>query len=61
MSVLLLTVFVSLMLALFFAAGFLYHHDFSGGDPMRDSLLPFNKQENNKPTASTAGKTGERP
>ena len=33
------------MLALFFAAGFLYHHDFSGGDPLRDSLLPFDKRE----------------
>ncbi|MBU3665809.1 MAG: hypothetical protein FGM15_08040 [Chthoniobacterales bacterium] len=48
MSVLYLTIFVSLMLALFFAAGFLYHHDFSGGDPLRDSLLPFNKEEQNK-------------
>ncbi len=37
------------MLALFFAAGFLYHHDFSGGDPLRDSLLPFNKREEKKP------------
>lgn len=44
MSVLFLTIFVSLMLAIFFAAGFLYHHDFSGGDPLRDSLLPFNKE-----------------
>ncbi len=44
-SVLLLTVFVSLMLALFFAGCFLYHHDFSGGDPMRDSLLPFAKED----------------
>lgn len=51
MSVLYLTIFISLMLALFFAAGFLYHHDFSGGDPMRDSLLPFNKQEEKKPPA----------
>lgn len=60
MSVLLLTIFVSLMLALFFAAAFLYHHDFSGGDPMRDSLLPFNKQENKKPAASAAVRTEER-
>ncbi len=52
MSVLFLTVFVSLMLALFFAAGFLYHHDFSGGDPLRDSLLPFNKDEDKKPGES---------
>lgn len=48
MSVLYLTIFVSLMLALFFAAGFLYHHDFSGGDPLRDSLLPFNKETHKK-------------
>ena len=51
MSVLYLTIFISLMLALFFAAGFLYHHDFSGGDPLRDSLLPFNRQEDKKPAA----------
>ncbi|MBE2181663.1 MAG: hypothetical protein IAE97_14450 [Chthoniobacterales bacterium] len=51
MSVLYLTIFISLMLALFFAAGFLYHHDFSGGDPLRDSLLPFNKQENKEDSA----------
>ena len=42
------------MLALFFAAGFLYHHDFSGGDPMRDSLLPFNKDEDKKPAGGPA-------
>lgn len=51
MSVLYLTIFISLMLALFFAASFLYHHDFSGGDPLRDSLLPFNKQEDKKSAA----------
>jgi hypothetical protein len=57
MSVLYLTIFVSLMLALFFAAGFLYHHDFSGGDPLRDSLLPFDKQEDKKkPGAEPAEK-----
>lgn len=44
MSVLYLTIFVSVMLVLFFVAGFLYHHDFSGGDPLRDSLLPFQKE-----------------
>lgn len=44
MNVLYLTIFVSVMLALFFVAGFLYHHDFSGGDPLRDSLLPFQKE-----------------
>ncbi len=49
MSVLGVTIFVSTMLALFFVAGFLYHHDFSGGDPMRDSLLPFGK-EGTRPT-----------
>ena len=32
------------VLVLFFVAGFLYHHDFSGGDPLRDSLLPFQKE-----------------
>lgn len=45
MSVLYLTILISLLLALFFAASFLYHHDFSGGDPLRDSLLPFDKRE----------------
>ncbi len=44
MNVLYLTIFVSVMLAIFFVAGFLYHHDYSGGDPMRDSLLPFQKE-----------------
>lgn len=56
MSVLYLTIFISLMLALFFAAGFLYHHDFSGGDPLRDSLLPFHKQEDKrKPEGESDG------
>jgi len=45
MSVLYLTIFVSMMLGLFFVGGFLYHHDFSGGDPLRDSLLPFQKEK----------------
>ncbi len=54
MSVLILTIFVSLMLALFFAAGFLYHHDFSGGDPWRDSLLPFGKEKQTKPSEPAA-------
>lgn len=45
MSVLFLTVFVSLALALFFVGAFLYHHDFSGGDAMRDSLLPFRDEQ----------------
>ncbi len=51
MSVLYLTIFISFVLALFFAAGFLYHHDFSGGDPLRDSLLPFNRGEREKPVS----------
>ena len=45
MSVLFLTVFVSLALALFFVGAFLYHHDFSGGDATRDSLLPFREEK----------------
>jgi hypothetical protein len=45
MNVLFLTIFVSSMLALFFVGAFLYHHDFSGGDAMRDSLLPFGKEK----------------
>ena len=49
MNVLILTIFVSMMLALFFVGAFLYHHDFSGGDPMRDSLLPFKKEKQQKP------------
>lgn len=44
MSVLFLTLFLSLVLAGFFLAGFFYHHDFSSNDPMRDSLLPFQKE-----------------
>ncbi len=49
MNVLGVTIFVSMMLALFFAAAFLYHHDFSGGDTLRDSLLPFRKEKTNPP------------
>lgn len=45
MSVLSLTIFVSTLLVLFFVAGFVYHHHVSGGDPMRDSLLPFKKEK----------------
>lgn len=52
MSVIFLTVFVSLMLALFFVGGFLYHHDVSGGDPLRDSLLPFHKEKSDPPAAT---------
>ncbi|MFZ4778498.1 MAG: hypothetical protein ACOYM3_24270 [Terrimicrobiaceae bacterium] len=51
MNVLYLTIFVSVMLVLFFIAGFLYHHDFSGGDPLRDSLLPFQKENVPEPGA----------
>lgn len=61
MSVLLLTVFVSLMLALFFAGCFLYHHDFSGGDPMRDSLLPFNKESTKPASPGEEGKKNNLP
>lgn len=45
MNVLVLTIFVSMMLAAFFVGAFLYHHDYSGGDAMRDSLLPFKKEK----------------
>jgi hypothetical protein len=58
-SVLYLTIFVSLMLALFFAAGFLYHHDFSGGDSLRDSLLPFKEERPAAPPAEGEGKTSK--
>jgi len=47
-SVLAVTIFVSMMLALFFVAGFLYHHDFSGGDSVRDSLLPFKPEKSSR-------------
>jgi hypothetical protein len=58
-SVLVFTIFVSLMLAAFFVGAFLYHHDYSGGDAMRDSLLPFKKEkpralEEQKPEAPPA-------
>ncbi|MDX2081231.1 MAG: hypothetical protein SFU53_10630 [Terrimicrobiaceae bacterium] len=57
MNVLAVTIFVSMMLALFFVAAFLYHHDFSGGDSLRDSLLPFRKEKtkpatDHEPTAT---------
>lgn len=45
MNVLFLTIFISTALALFFVGAFLYHHDFSGGDSLRDSLLPFQKEK----------------
>jgi hypothetical protein len=47
------------MLALFFAAGFLYHHDFSGGDSLRDSLLPFKEERPAAPPAEGEGKTSK--
>lgn len=53
MSVLFLTIFVSLMLALFFVAGFLYHHDYASGDPLRDSLLPFRDDPPGKHTPAS--------
>lgn len=52
MSVLFLTIFISSMLALFFVGAFLYHHDFSGGDAMRDSLLPFTKEKTRSGTGN---------
>jgi hypothetical protein len=54
MSVLYLTIFVSVMLAVFFVAGFVYHHLCSGGDPMRDSLLPFKKEKTNPVCAAVS-------
>ena len=36
MNVLFLTIFISTALALFFVGAFLYHHDFSGGDALRE-------------------------
>jgi hypothetical protein len=53
MSVLAVTIFISMALVLFFVGGFLYHHDFSGGDALRDSLLPFRSEE--RPAQSAAG------
>jgi hypothetical protein len=60
MNVLFVTIFVSMMLALFFVGAFLYHHDFSGGDALRDSLLPF-KKETTQPveTQTPAAKISE--
>lgn len=52
MSVLGVTIFISVALALFFVGAFLYHHDFSGGDTLRDSLLPFQKEESSTPDRS---------
>lgn len=49
MSVLGVTIFISVALALFFVGGFLYHHDFSGGDTLRDSLLPFRNEKSSTP------------
>ncbi len=56
MNVLFLTIFISTVLALFFVGAFLYHHDFSGGDALRDSLLPFQKEN---PPALTGEKKVE--
>ena len=64
MSVLFFTVFVSMMLVLFFVGAFLYHHDFSGGDPLRDSLLPFGKERVRNagdPTKTGAGRHSSAP
>lgn len=57
MNVLFLTIFVSVMLALFFVGAFLYHHDFSGGDALRDSLLPFKKENTRPPEAQDVDAT----
>lgn len=43
MDVLYLTIFVSVALAVVFLVGFLYHCLRGSGDPLRDSLLPFQK------------------
>ena len=56
MSVLSLTIFVSTLLVLFFVAGFVYHHHVSGGDPMRDSLLPFKKEKTTSKASSPKNK-----
>lgn len=58
MGVLYLTIFVSLMLAIYFVASFLYHHDFSGGDPLRDSMLPFKKEKTSLPPREKSKKWG---
>ncbi len=55
MNVLFLTIFISSALALFFVGAFLYHHDFSGGDAMRDSLLPFAKEKRKEPPSPRPG------
>ncbi len=47
MNVLYLTIFISLLLALFFVAGFLYHCLRGSGDANRDSLLPFDDSRAN--------------
>lgn len=52
MSVLAVTIFVSCGLAVFFVGAFLYHHDFSGGDADRDSLLPFRDEPTKRPPAA---------
>jgi len=55
MNVLFLTIFISSALALFFVGAFLYHHDFSGGDAMRDSLLPFGKEKRKETRPASPG------
>ncbi len=57
MNVLYLTIFVSVVLAAIFVAGFLYHSLGASGDPLRDSLLPFRKDGRRKPD-SVPGQPG---
>ncbi|MCX7714002.1 MAG: hypothetical protein N2035_10145 [Chthoniobacterales bacterium] len=45
MSVLVFTIFVSVALAAYFGLSYLYYHDYASGDEMRDSLLPFGREE----------------
>lgn len=45
MDVLYLTIFLSIALVVIFVVGFLYHSLRSSGDPLRDSLLPFHRDQ----------------
>ena len=57
MSVLYLTIFVSVALVVIFLVGFLYHCLRGSGDPLRDSLLPFQK-DLMKPTTRDSRSSG---
>ncbi len=50
MDVLYLTIFVSVALVVVFVGAFLYHSLRASGDPLRDSLLPFRKDQMKSPT-----------